>query len=244
LHRTILLAAGTLILAGSPALAQTGTAPATGTQTAPTDPTQAGTATGTQTTAPATGAATGSTTPTPGAQVHDAQGGPVGSVVSVTPQAITVDTGAHKVGLPPNAVGPDGKGGFVSSLGKAQLDAAYEQQTQQAGAQLDAKLVTGATVMTANGAATAGTVKSLDAQYVTLTTDKGDVKLPRSVFGLDASQNLIVKMTADQFTAALSQVTPAASTSSDASASGTAAASDGNATTTATTPKKRTRARR
>lgn len=233
-----LLLLTTATLWAIPALAQTTTAPTGDPQAA-----QPGAA-------PATGAATGSTSPTPGAQVHDAQGGPVGTIVSVTPQAITVDTGAHKVGLPPNAVGPDGKGAFVSSLGKAQLDAAYEQQTQQAGAQLDAKLVNGAAVTTVNGGETAGTVKSLDAKYVTLTTSKGDVKLPRDVFGLDATGNLVVRMTAAQFDAAIAQVTPTTSTATDAtdasgSNTGTSAGTGSSgATKTTTTSKKSTRTRR
>lgn len=192
MRNSLLLAAGAAALAASPSLAQTTPAPAS----------QPGTA------APAA-ATTGPTTPSAGSQVHDAQGAPVGTVVSVAANAIVVDTGAHQVGLPPNAVGPDGKGGFVSSLGKAQLDAAFEQQTAQAAAQLQAKLVSGASVSTAFGSATAGTIKAVDEQYVTLTTTKGDVKLPRNVFALNQAGTLIVKLTADQFNAAIGSVKPA-----------------------------------
>lgn len=145
----------------------------------------------------------------PGAQVHDAAGQPVGSVVSVAASAVVVDTGAHQVGLPPNAIGPDGKGGFVSSLTKVQLDTAYEQQVAKTDAQLQQKLVPGTSVSTFQGAATAGTVKAADEQYVTLATDKGDVKLPRTLFALNASGGLVVRMTAAEFATALSSVKPA-----------------------------------
>jgi hypothetical protein len=183
----LLVAAGALI------------APAAVAQVAPAGTAQPGAA------QPAT---SGSATPTVGAQIHDAAGLPVGTVDSITAQAVVVNTGTNKVGLPANAIGSDGKGGFVSSLTKVQLDAAYQQQAAQAGAQLKTKLVAGAAVSSADGTAL-GTIKSVDEQYVTLTTAKGDVQLPATVFALDASGNVAAQMTAAQFQAAVSQVKPA-----------------------------------
>lgn len=169
-----------------------------------------------QTAAPSTTAA-----PTVGATVYDTSGAPIGTISSIASGAATIDTGTHKVPVPLTSIGPGAKGA-VMAMTQAQLNAAYEQASAQAGAQMRAKLVPGTAVSSLNGSATVGTIKSADAQYVTLTTAKGaEVKLPVSGFSTNAQGNVIVGMTAEQFNAAVSGATaPAGGTAGTTPPSG------------------------
>lgn len=173
------------LLAASSASAQTSSAPATA-------PAPAATA------APATGANVAA-----GATIYDTAGGTVGTVASVSGGVAVIDTGTHKAGVPLTSIGTGAKGPTMA-MTKAQLDAAAAQQQTQAQAQLQASLVPGAQVRGLEGTNVLGTIKSADAQFVTLTTAKGDVKLPASGFSMGPN-GLIVGLTAAQFNAAVSQ---------------------------------------
>ena len=146
--------------------------------------------------APAQGAA-----PAVGATVLDPQGGVVGTIDQITPQAIVINTGTNKVGVPPTAIGTSPKGPTVS-MTKAELDAAYAQQQGQAQAEFKSKLVAGTMVHGLNGSML-GTIKAADAQFVTVTTKKGDVKLPVNGFGPGEGNSVRLGMTAEQLDAAM-----------------------------------------
>lgn len=152
--------------------------------------------------APAPSTTPSTAAPAVGAMVYDTTGAPVGTITAMSAGAVTIDTGAHKVPVPATSVGPGAKG-LVMAMSKMQLDAAYNQATAQATAQMRAKLVPGTAVSSLHGAATVGTIKSADDQYVTLTTPKGEVKLPVAGFSTNAQGKVIVGMTADQFNAAV-----------------------------------------
>jgi hypothetical protein len=177
--RTLALTIGTLMLMPAAAVAQQ--APATGT------------------TAQA-GASATATTPTVGTTIYDSAGVALGTVASVTPQAIVLNTGTAQVPVPPTSIGKTAKG-FAMAMTKADLDAAVASSQAQAQAAVKAKLVPG-TAVTGLGGAALGTIKSADAEFVTLTTPKGEVKLPINGFSADASGKVIVGITADQLAAA------------------------------------------
>lgn len=196
-----------------------------------------------QTTAPAAPAAgqaapAATTAPTVGATVSDQAGVAVGTVVTVAPEAVVIDTGTNKVPVPPSAIGSNAKGLYMA-MTKAQLDAA----AAQAKAQAAAALTTGAAVKSSDGQQL-GTIKAADAQFVTVTTATGDVRLPANAFGT-GPDGVKIGLTAAQFTQAVSAAVPAASasgstaagsTSSTAGASaGTSAAPGASATTTGDT---------
>ena len=154
-------------------------------------------------TAPTTApAAAASANVAAGATVYDTSGGTVGTVASVNGDVAVIDTGTHKAAVPMTSIGKGAKGPTMA-MTKAQLDAAAAQQQQQAQAQLQQSLVAGAQVKSLNGTAVVGTIKSADAQFVTLTTPKGEVKLPANGFSMGPN-GLIVGLTADQFDAAVS----------------------------------------
>ena len=142
-------------------------------------------------------------TPAVGATVYDTSGAPIGTIAALGNGAVTIDTGTHKVPVPATSVGPGTKG-LVMAMTKVQLDSAYEQAAAQAQAQTRSHLVPGTAVSSLHGAETIGTIKSADDQYVTVTTPKGDVKLPIAGFSTDAQGKVIVGMTAEQFNAAVS----------------------------------------
>lgn len=180
------------MLAAAPAFAQTTPAPA-------------------QTPAPAGApAAAASANVAAGATVYDTSGGVIGTVASVNGDVVVIDTGTHKAGVPMTSIGKGAKGPTMA-MTKTQLDAAAAQQQQQAQAQVQQSLVAGAQVKSLNGTAVVGTVKSADAQFVTLTTPKGEVKLPTSGFSMGPS-GLIVGLTAQQFDAAVSGAAAAPAT--------------------------------
>jgi len=158
-----------------------------------------------QTTAPAAASAT----PAVGATVTGSDHGVIGTVKAVTPQAIVIDTGTNQVPVPPNSVGKDAKGtGWQMAMTKAQLDQAAEQQKAQLAAAVQAAATPGAQVHGASGAVL-GTVKVADAQFITLTTAKGDAKLAAAAFSMGPS-GLTIGYTQAQFDQVLSASMPAA----------------------------------
>lgn len=169
--------------------------------------------------APAAGAAV-----TTGATVYDTSGGVVGTVESTDGTNAVVNTGTVKAAIPLTSLGT-GAQGPVLAMTKAQLEAAAGQQQAQASADFKAKLVPGATVY-GTGGAQLGTIKSVDASGVTLTTADGDAVLPVTGFG-PGPQGILLGMTAAQLKAAMAGAAP--------SGGATAAAHTTADTATATT---------
>ena len=197
--RTLALTIGSLMMVPAAAVAQ-----------------QAQPAPGAAPAAPAPSASTGATAPTVGATIYDSAGVALGTVASITPQAVILNTGTAQVPVPPASIGKTDKG-FAMAMTKADLDAAIASSQAQAQAAVKAKLTPGTSISGLNGA-TLGTIKTADAQFVTVTTAKGDVKLPIAGFSADASGKVIVGITAEQLAAAT------AGASADSSTSGAAPA--------------------
>ncbi len=153
-------------------------------------------------TTPATGAAAAPAAgaPTVGATIYDAQGGTVGTIASTDGTNAVVDTGTVKAAVPLTSFGTGPKGPTLG-MTKAELEAAAGQGAAQAAADFKSKLTAGTTVYGSAGA-TVGTIKEADAQFVTLTTPKGDAKLPIGSFG-PGPQGVTIGMTAAQLEAAM-----------------------------------------
>lgn len=185
-------------------------------------------------TAPATTPAAGaqaSATVAAGATVYDTSGGVVGTIASTDGTNAVIDTGTNKAAVPLTSLGK-GAQGPVLAMTKAQLDAAAGAQQQQASAAFRSQLVTGASVY-GTGGTKLGTIKAVDASMVTLTTDKGDAKLPVAGFG-PGPQGVTIGMTAAQLSAAMG-----AAPSSDVattSTTDTAASTPGTTEDASTTP--------
>jgi len=149
--------------------------------------------------APAAPAAAASTAVKAGATVYDAQGGVVGTIASSDGTNAVVDTGTVKAAIALSSFGSSPKGPTLG-MTKAELEAAAGQQAQTSAEDFKAKMVAGAPVYGAAGTEL-GTIKAVDSQFVTLTTPKGDVRLPITGFGPGA-KGVTVGLTAEQLAAA------------------------------------------
>ncbi|NTS64509.1 hypothetical protein HRV97_04990 [Sphingomonas sp. HHU CXW] len=185
------------------------------------------------TTAPAGAQASATASVATGATVYDTSGGVVGTVASTDGTNAVIDTGTNKAAVPLTSLGK-GAQGPVLAMTKAQLDAAAGAQQQQASAAFRSQLVTGASVY-GSGGTKLGTIKAVDTSMVTLTTDKGDAKLPIAGFG-PGPQGVTIGMTAAQLSAAMGAGTPGDSADASATTTGDAATStpgtNDNASTT------------
>ena len=144
---------------------------------------------------------------TVGAVVRDTAGAEVGTIASVTPQAVVVSTGTNKVAIPPASFGT-GANGPVLAATKAQLDAAAEQAAAAAKADLIASLVPGAEVR-GTGGTVLGKVKATEGDIVIVETAKGEVKVPAIGFTKGAT-GVVLGMSAADFDAAVAAAKPAA----------------------------------
>lgn len=180
--------------------------------------------------APATTSATATASVTAGATVYDTTGGVVGTVSSVTATAATIDTGTVKATIPFTSFGA-GEKGPVLAMTKAQIEAAAAQQQASAAADFKAKLVPGAAVY-GTGGVQLGTIKSVDAGFVTVTTAAGAARLPVSGFG-PGPNGVTIGLTAAQLAAAMGKAVVGSAVSG---LTGAAGAVTGAVADTATAP--------
>lgn len=139
-----------------------------------------------------------------GASIYDPQGNEIAKVDSVAGANVIVSTGTNKLTIPASSFGAGAKGPVIAAT-KDQLDAAAAQAATASKAALATALKPGATVTGANGTAI-GTVKTVDANLVEVSTPKGAVKLPQTAFAV-ASGGVTIGMTAAEFDAAVTAVT-------------------------------------
>lgn len=138
--------------------------------------------------------------PAVGETVYGPTGAELGKITAGVGSDVVVDTGAHKVAIPPASFARNAKGLMLSAT-KADVDAFGEQAEAAAKATLAAALVPGATVSGINGKSL-GTIKTVEAGLVELTTANGDVKLPSTAFVAEKGA-LKIGMTQEQFDAAV-----------------------------------------
>ncbi len=106
-----------------------------------------------------------------GTMVYGASGAEVGSIKRIDGDTIIVDTGTNDAALARSSFGASPKGPVIGFT-KEQLDAAIAEAKAKMASQLDAKLVAGTAVTSADGAAI-GTVKSLGDDGTVVLDDKG-----------------------------------------------------------------------
>ena len=112
---------------------------------------------------------------TVGAQVLDSSGNPVGTVTAVNGDVVTVKTDKLEANL--------GKASFANQDGKLYIgltQAQLNETVEKDKAAAEASLAVGAAVKDSAGAA-AGTIESIDAEFVTLKLPSGkSVRIPRA----------------------------------------------------------------
>ncbi len=137
-----------------------------------------------------------------GTTVFGPQGGEVGTIEQVVDGNIVVNTGTNSAPLPAASFVQGEKGPMIGFT-QAQLNEAIEAAKAQADAALASALVSGAALRSIDGVAL-GTVGEIEGDNVTVNLDTGPIVLPKSQFATDAD-GLIVRFTAEQLQAALSQ---------------------------------------
>lgn len=141
-----------------------------------------------------------------GATVFDPKGGEVGKIDAISGQNVVVATPSNKVTLGANAFAQWPQG-LTIAMTQAELDAAATQAAAKTAAALEGALVAGAPTHSLGGSKLLGTVKSVEADAVVLTTERGDIQLPKTAFTVGPA-GLSVAMSAEQFDQALNQALP------------------------------------
>ena len=142
---------------------------------------------------------------TVGTTVYDTSGAVVGTIDSLSGDSVVVSTGTNKVALGKASFGTGAKGP-VLAVTKIQLDDAANKAAADNAAALNAALAVSRPVYDSAGAK-AGTIKEVDAQYITVTTTKGDAKLPRNAFS-KGTTGVMIGMTVAQLEAAVAAAKP------------------------------------
>ncbi len=133
----------------------------------------------------------------PGASVTGNDGNPIGTIAEASADAVVVDTGLHQIPLPRDAFG-QGETGLTLNITKTALEATFAEQMAAAEAQLNALLVAGTPVMTAD-AQTLGTIDTLAGQDVIVALPSAEkLALGKDVFAVDAGGGLMVRVTKAQ----------------------------------------------
>jgi hypothetical protein len=146
--------------------------------------------------------ATASAQVSAGDTIYGSDGQSIGTVADAREDAILIDTGTHKIPVPADALGASDKGPTLN-ITKDELNEQYAQQLAQAAARLEAVLVAGAQIATAD-AQPLGTVKSVEGDNVVLESEVGPLTLPREYFAIDQSGSPIVRATLSQIQEAIS----------------------------------------
>jgi len=119
---------------------------------------------------------------TVGAQVTDADGGPVGTVTAVNGDVVTIKTDKFETNLSKSSFA-DQDGKLLVGMTQAELNAAIEKDKAAA----EASLAVGAEVKDSAGTS-AGTIDAIDAEFVTLKLASGkSIRIPRA--GIAGSAN-------------------------------------------------------
>ena len=149
----------------------------------------------------------------PGMQVVDTAGNPVGVISSLKGANVVLKTDKHEVQLPAASFTPS-KGKLLFGMTEAQVDAAAEQAVAQA----QAAITPGAQIY-GQGGALAGTIDSMDDQYVTIKLTTGElVRVPKSGVAA-ANGKVIVGATVAQLKAGAGQASTTPATTATGSGS-------------------------
>ena len=137
--------------------------------------------------------------PAVGVTVVDTAGAPVGRIESINGGLATIDTGTNKVPFPLTSMtaAPDGP---IIAMTKAQLDASFVETQAKAKAELQARLVAGTPVFAVDGTTQLGTIKAVDAGFVTIGATR-DERIPVAAFALGQT-GVVTGVTPEAFKAA------------------------------------------
>lgn len=149
--------------------------------------------------APAAPASAAAGTISVGTKVQGPDGSVVGTVVQSDAGVVVIDTGTAKAAFAPGSFTRSGDV-LLFGLSKVQVEQAAVQAVKDAQAKMSALLVKGTAVVDTAGVPV-GTVESVDADGLVVSTGKARAKIPTTAFASNGSQ-LILGMTRAQLEAA------------------------------------------
>lgn len=136
---------------------------------------------------------------------------PVGTIATNSNGTVVINTGEHKIPVPASAFGK-GKNGPTLNITKTQLDQMYAAELAKAKAKLQAAIVVGAPVVTADSQSL-GTIDKIKGDNIVVKNADGKmVTLPNSMLALNSSGTIMARANMADIQAAL-----AAQKSKDAS---------------------------
>ncbi len=137
-----------------------------------------------------------------GETVMGNDGNPIGTVAQANEQAVLLTVGEYQIALPANLFGTSDAGPTLN-VTREQLVQLHEQQLAEAAAALEAALVEGAAVVTADPQPL-GTIDSIDGEnIVVVREDESLVTLPKEMFVVDPNGALMARIMMADLEAAL-----------------------------------------
>ncbi|GGJ41941.1 hypothetical protein CDQ92_07900 [Sphingopyxis bauzanensis] len=131
-----------------------------------------------------------------GATVYDVNGEEVGKIAKVTGDRVAVSIDGNGLGLPRQAFVQGAKGPALKAT-KVKILSVLRQAEANAAA-VGGALKPGAAVRSADGAVVLGKITSVTPQGALLTTNEGNITMPRAAFFL-SKNGLAVKLSEKQF---------------------------------------------
>lgn len=159
--------------------------------------------------APAAPAAPAQTTSAPtadvaaGAQVFGSDGVVIGTVARVEGDVALVTVDERTIPIPTTAIAA-GEAGPTVNITRDALVTQFDQQMAQMDAQLEAALVEGTAVQTADGQPL-GTIQSRDADAIVVAGTAGEMTLSKPMLAIGPEGSLIVRATMEQIQQAMAQ---------------------------------------
>ena len=129
----------------------------------------------------------------------------VGTIISNDGTTVMLDTGAHQVPLGPDMFA-EREGAWTINTTKTDLDAMMADMKAQQQAALEAALVEGAAVITAD-AQPLGTIEMIEEEAIVLTYEEEPLTLPKNLFALDGNGAVMVLANHDAIMAAVDAAT-------------------------------------
>ena len=129
-------------------------------------------------------------------------GNPIGTVAQANEQAVLLTVGEYQIALPANLFGTSDAGPTLN-VTRDQLVQLHEQQLAEAAAALEAALVEGAAVVTADPQPL-GTIDTIDGENIVIAReDESLVTLPKEMFVVDPNGALMARIMMADLEAAL-----------------------------------------
>lgn len=138
-----------------------------------------------------------------GTQIFGSDGAVIGTVARIEGDVALVAVGERGIPIPAAAI-VAAQAGPTVNITRSDLVTQFDRQMAQMEAQLEAELVAGAAVQTADGQPL-GTIQSREADAIVVAGDIGQMTLSKPMLALGPQGTLVVRATMEQIRQAMAQ---------------------------------------